>query len=102
MKWNKRNEPISERLRDEKQLEIISDSNPGIYNPNTNQSAIISQVYIVDPEAHTIGGDDYSNYDEDRWVEYVTDDGPREDFSIDLDDEGWLWLDELKQKEITK
>ena len=101
MKWNKRSEPISERLRDEKQLSILCEMNPGIYNPNTNQSAIISQIYVVDPESHAFD-DDFSNYDEDRWIEYVTDDGPREDYSIDLDDEGWLWLDELKQTEITK
>lgn len=101
MKWNKRTEPISERLRDEKQLSILCEMNPGIYNPNTKQSAIISQIYVVDPEAHGFE-DDFSNYDEDRWIEYVTDDGPREDYSIDLDDEGWLWLDELKQTEITK
>ena len=100
MKWNKRNEPISERLRDHIQLSVLGESNPGIYNPNTNQSAIISQVYIVEPES--LGDDEYSNLDEDRWIEYVTDDGPREDYSVDLDDEGWLWLDELKQKEITK
>ena len=45
--WNKRQEPISERLRDPDQiLEVVSV-------------------------------------------------GPKEDFSVDLDDEGWIWHDEL-------
>lgn len=102
MKWNRRNEPISERLRSQDQLNTLSNSNPGIYNPNTNQSAIISQVFIVEPDQNSFDDDGFYHMDEDRWVEYVTDDGPREDYSVDLDDEGWLWLDELKQKEITK
>ena len=50
-------------------------------------------VWHVEP----IYGDD-STLEEDVYVRYTTDSGPKEDFSVDLDDEGWLWYDELTQE----
>jgi len=95
MQWNKRNEPISERLRDKDEIIKVISEKTMIYNPRTKSTALISEVYEVEHDDQALE-DGYSP-DEDRWVEYVvTDEGPNEDFSVDLDDEGWLWLDELK------
>lgn len=94
MQWNKRNEPISERLRDPDEIISVTDKKTMIYNPRTKQTALVMEVFLVDHDEDDIA-DGYSP-DEDRWVEYVTEDGPQEDFSVDLDDEGWLWFDELK------
>lgn len=98
MKWNNLSEPISDRLRDSDQLEYIIQNRIGIYNPREQRSGIITEVFVVEPENHS-DDDDYEFFsnDEDRWVEYITDLGPTQDFSVDLDDEGWLWLDELKK-----
>lgn len=92
-KWNKKEEPISERLRSESELQLIIDSNSMMYHKTTNQTALIMDVWHVDP----VKGDD-STIDEDIYVRYTTDAGPKEDFSVDLDDEGWLWYDELTQE----
>ena len=91
--WNKRHEPISERLRDESELQLIIDNKSMMYHKPTQQTALIMDVWRVDP----VKGD-YSTIDEDRYVRYTTDSGPREDFSVDLDDEGWVWYDELTQE----
>ena len=95
--WNKHYEPISTRLRDEQELQALVDSNKLIFNPNNNETAIIVEVFKVSYE----DDDPENEYDpeEDRWVEYITTSGPKEDFSVDLDDEGWIWYDEiLKEK----
>jgi len=92
--WNKKHEPISERLRDSAELTSVTEKKIMMYNPNTTQTALVMEVFIVDHDEHDMA-DGYS-VDEDRWVEYVTDDGPMEDFSVDLDDEGWIWHDELE------
>jgi hypothetical protein len=65
-----------------------------IYNPNTKQTALVMEVFVVEQDENSI--ENGYTVDEDRWVEYVTDEGPLEDFSVDLDDEGWLWHDELE------
>lgn len=93
--WNQQLEPISERLRDPDELIAVSHTNTMIYNPRTKQTAIISEVFIVEQDENSIN-QGYT-IDEDRFVEYITDEGPKEDFSVDLDDEGWIWHDELKE-----
>ena len=92
--WNKRHEPISERLRDPDEILNVTNKKTMIYNPNTKQTALVMEVFVVEHDEQTLA--DGYNPDEDRWVEYVTDEGPLEDFSVDLDDEGWLWHDELE------
>ena len=94
--WNERNEPISERLRDSYELQTVLSKKTMMFNPRTKQTALVMEVFLVDQDENSIK-EGYTE-DEDRWVEYVTDDGPREDFSVDLDDEGWIWHDELEIK----
>lgn len=94
--WNKRQEPISARLRDPDEILSVTNKKTMMYNPRTLQTALVSEVFLVDVNEDTIA-QGYTE-DEDRWVEYVTDEGPREDFSVDLDDEGWIWHDELEVK----
>lgn len=93
--WNKREEPISERLRDSSELDKVIVENTMMYNPSFKQIAIIMDVFEVDLDPDNMI-DGYSS-EEDRYVEYVTEDGPKADFSVDLDDEGWLWQSELKE-----
>ena len=92
--WNKRHEPISERLRDPDEILNVTNKKTMIYNPKTKQTALIMEVFVVEQDENSI--ENGYTVDEDRWVEYVTDEGPLEDFSVDLDDEGWLWHDELE------
>ena len=92
-KWNKKEEPISERLRDDTELHLIIENKSMMYHTRTEQTALIMDVWKVDPDRN-----DYSTLEEDRYIRYTTDTGPKEDFSIDLDDEGWLWYDELSQE----
>jgi len=92
--WNKRHEPISERLRDPDEILNVTNKKTMIYNPNTKQTALVMEVFVVEQDENSI--ENGYTVDEDRWVEYVTDQGPLEDFSVDLDDEGWLWHDELE------
>jgi len=92
--WNKRHEPISERLRDPDEILNVTNKKTMIYNPNTKQTALIMEVFVVEQDENSI--ENGYSIDEDRWVEYVTDEGPLEDFSVDLDDEGWIWHDELE------
>jgi len=92
--WNKREEPISERLRDPDEiLQVVKDKTM-IYNKRSGDTAIISEVFLVEQDEHSIN-EGYT-IEEDRWVEYITAiDGPKENFSVDLDDGGWIWHDEL-------
>ena len=92
--WNNRQEPISERLRDPDQILAVTKKKTMMYNTRTDQTALVMEVFVVEQDENSIK-DGYT-IDEDRWVEYVTDDGPKEDFSVDLDDEGWIWHDELE------
>ena len=91
--WNKRDEPISERLRDDSELRLIIDNKSMMYHEPSQQAALIMDVWKVDP----VEGDD-TTIEEDRYIRYSTEFGPKEDFSVDLDDEGWLWYDELTQE----
>ena len=94
--WNQRQEPISERLRDSKEILKVTNKKTMMYNTQTNQTALVMEVFIVDHDEQSIA--DGYDPEEDRWVEYVTTDGPLEDFSVNLDDEGWIWHDELEIK----
>ena len=50
-------------------------------------------VWIVDP----VPGED-ATLEEDRYVRYATDSEILTDFAVDLDDEGWIWHEELAQE----
>ena len=97
MIWNKMEEPIATRLRDKYELDFVVNNNPLMYNPRTGHTALVVDVFIVDPD-ETGEGRSLDGEDEDRYVNYVTNDEYRKDWSIDLDDEGWIWLE---QQEIT-
>ena len=84
--WNKRQEPISERLRDPDEILTVTNKKTMMYNPRTAQTALVMEVFLVEQDEQSI--EDGYTPDEDRWVEYVTDTGPQEDFSVGLDDEG--------------
>ena len=93
--WNEMDEPISERLRDPDQILEVVKNKTMMYNHRNGDTAIISDVFLVEQDEHSIK-EGYT-IDEDRWVEYITTTaGPKEDFSVDLDDEGWVWHDELE------
>jgi len=95
IKWNKREEPISERLRDSIEILQIVENKTMMVNKTTGDTALVSDVFEVHQDKDSIT-DGYT-IDEDRWVEYITTiDGPKEDFSVDLDDAGWIWYDELE------
>lgn len=97
IKWNKRQEPIAERLRDPIEILQVIENKTMILNKITGDTGLISDVFEVHQDKDTIT-DGYT-IDEDRWVEYITTiDGPKEDFSIDLDDAGWIWHDELETR----
>ena len=92
--WNERDEPISERLRDPDQILYVVKNKTMMYNERTKETALISEVFEVH-QNEDCEKDGYS-IDEDRYVEYILETGPAEDFSVDLDDEGWIWHDELE------
>ena len=92
--WNKKLEPISERLRDPDEILQVVKNKTMIYNPNNGDTAIISEVFLVEQDENSIK-EGYTE-EEDRYVEYITTNyGPQEHYSVDLDDEGWIWHDEL-------
>ena len=93
--WNKKLEPISERLRDPDEILKIIAENTMMYNKRTKETAIITDVFLVEQDENSIK-EGYTE-DEDRWVEYITESGPRENFSVDLDDFEWIWHDELME-----
>ena len=88
--WNKREEPISERLRDDNQIHYVNNNHTLMYNPKTMETGLILDVFVVE-----INEEDEP--DEDRYVEYTVAHDLRKDWSVDLDDEGWIWQDELTQ-----
>lgn len=93
--WNKREEPITARLRDSYGILQVVENKTMMLNKITGDTALVSDVFEVHQDKDSIT-DGYT-IDEDRWVEYITTiDGPKEDFSVDLDDAGWIWHDELE------
>ena len=89
--WNRGQEPISERLRDDNQLSFVQEQKMMMYHKDTGRSALIMDVWWVEP----VSGD-FASIEEDRYIRYTTGDAIKEDYSVDLDDEGWLWCDELE------
>ena len=89
--WNKKEEPISERLRDNEQIHFVNNNNTLMYNPKTRETGLILDVFTVD-----INEDD--DAEEDRYVEYTVADDLRKDWSVDLDDDGWIWQDQMETK----
>ena len=92
--WNVTTEPISQRLRNDDQLRLIQNNKSMIYHEPTETTALIMDVWIVDPIPEHA-----ETQEEDRYVRYTTESAVKEDFSVDLDDEGWLWYDELSPEE---
>jgi len=88
--WNMLEYPISTRLRDHDEIKLITENKYLIYHKQTQQTALIVEAYIVDD-----GGFPEDTY-EDRYVQYVVNEQYKEDWSTDLDDEGWTWFDELQ------
>ena len=89
--WNKKDEPISERLRDDIQIHYVNNNHTLMYNPRTQETGLILDVFVVDIELDT-------DVDEDRFVEYTVADDLRKDWSVDLDDDGWIWQDQMEIK----
>ena len=91
-KWNALEEPISNRLRNSLELNIIQNTKTMMYHEPTGVTALVMDIWEVPP----VKGQP-ETLQEDRYVRYTTVDTIKEDFSIDLDNEGWLWFDELKE-----
>ena len=87
--WNNKEEPISERLRDEQQIHYVNNNHTLMYNPRTQETGLILDVFVVDIELE-------EDEDEDRYVEYTVADDLRKDWSADLDQEGWIWQDQME------
>ena len=106
MNWNSYINPISTRLRDEDALMEICENNNMIYHPPTGSTAVIIDVYIVDVEENIreamdscmnpfdVTNEAFVDDQEDRYLHYLSDEQIYEDFSIALDEEGWVWADE--------
>ena len=85
-------DPISMRLRDDDELSVVQNNKTMLYHEPTGTTALIMDVWLVPPES-----DDPDTIHEDRYIRYTTEAAVKENFSIDLDEEGWLWLDELQE-----
>ena len=93
--WNICTDPISSRLRDRDELSIVQNTKSMIYHEPSKTTALIMDVWIVDPVP-----DNLETLEEDRYVRYTTETEVLQDFAIDLDEEGWLWYDELTPEEL--
>jgi hypothetical protein len=95
-RWNTRQEPITERLGDPEEILRVVKDKTLMYNKRSGETAIISEVFLVDQDENSIK-QGYT-IDEDRWVEYITaTHGPKEDFAVDHDDDDWVWHDEIEE-----
>ncbi len=92
--WNLTQDPIASRLRDDRELDIVQNNKSMIYHEESKQTALIMDVWIVDP----VPGED-DTLEEDRYVRYTTDSEVKTDYAVDLDDQGWIWHDELQEKQ---
>ena len=52
--WNKRQEPISERLRDPDEILTVTNKKTMMYNPRTAQTALVMEVFLVDQDDQSI------------------------------------------------
>ena len=93
--WNLTGDPIANRLRNQKELQLVQDNHSMIYHEPTKMTALIMDVWVVDP----VPGED-DTIEEDRYVRYTTENEVKSDYAVDLDDEGWLWYDELTPEQL--
>ena len=93
--WNLTGDPIASRLRNEEQLQLVQDNHSMIYHEPTKMTALIMDVWVVDP----VPGED-DTIEEDRYVRYTTENEVKSDYAVDLDDEGWLLYDELTPEQL--
>ncbi len=93
--WNLTGDPIANRLRDDEELKIIQNKKSMIYHEPSKTTALIMDVWVVDPVP-----DNIETLEEDRYVRYTTETEVLQDFAVDLDEEGWLWYDELTPEEL--
>ena len=77
MIWNKMEEPISTRLRNDKELNFVVDKNPLMYNPRTGRTALVVDVFIVDPH-EGLPEERYDGGEEDRYCLLYTSPSPRD------------------------
>tara|TARA_Y100000593_G_scaffold16044_1_gene31668 strand:- start:583 stop:870 length:288 start_codon:yes stop_codon:yes gene_type:complete len=91
-RWNALEEPIAERLRNDIELEAITNTKTMMYHEPTGTTALIMDVWIVSPDPNFP-----ESVEEDRYVQYATEFDINEEFSVELDSDGWLWFDELKE-----
>ncbi len=93
--WNLTGDPIASRLRNQEELQLVQDNHAMIYHEPTKMTALIMDVWVVDP----VPGED-DTIEEDRYVRYTTENEVKSDYAVDLDDEGWLWYDELTPEQL--
>ena len=93
--WNLTEDPIANRLRNQGELQLVQDNHAMIYHEPTKMTALIMDVWVVDP----VPGED-DTIEEDRYVRYTTENEVKSDYAVDLDDEGWLWYDELTPEQL--
>ena len=93
--WNLTGDPIANRLRNQKELELVQENHAMIYHEPTKMTALIMDVWVVEP----IPGED-DTIEEDRYIRYTTENEVKSDYAVDLDDEGWLWYDELTPEQL--
>ena len=93
--WNLTGDPIANRLRNQKELQLVQDNHAMIYHEPTKMTALIMDVWVVEP----IPGED-DTIEEDRYIRYTTENEVKSDYAVDLDDEGWLWYDELTPEQL--
>ena len=93
--WNLTGDPIASRLRDQEELQSVQENHSMIYHEPTKMTALIMDVWVVDP----VPGED-DTIEEDRYVRYTTENEVKSDYAVDLDDEGWLWYDELTPEQL--
>ena len=93
--WNCYSEPIATRLRNDDELNVVQNNKTMIYHESTKTTALIMDVWVVDPMPEII-----ETQLEDRYIRYTTENEIKEDFSVDLDEEGWIWFDELAKEEL--
>ena len=93
--WTLTQDPIANRLRNQEQLHLVQDNHAMIYHEPTKMTALIMDVWVVEP----IPGED-DTIEEDRYIRYTTENEVKSDYAVDLDDEGWLWYDELTPEQL--
>ena len=97
MLWNDRYLPISSRMQDQEELLKILEGNSLIYNPKLNQTAVILEVYIMDDVQDENDIHDLTDELENRYVVCLWENQIIKGFSIEIDDDGWIWAEEVSK-----